>query len=121
MTRNLRLIVCGGRDYADRAHVFAVLDDIHAKRTIALIIEGNATGADRLAREWAESRGVPCRTEKTNWIQLGRRAGPDRNAMMLSLDPDGVVAFPGGRGTADMVRQAEELGYLVMRAESKDR
>jgi hypothetical protein len=95
LTLNLRLIVCGGRNYADRDHVFAVLDDIHAKRIIALIIEGDATGADRLAREWAQERGVPYRTEKPNWIQLGRRAGPDRNAMMLALDPDGVVAFQG--------------------------
>ena len=115
MTRNLRLIVCGGRDYTDRDHVFAVLDDIHAKRTISLIIEGDALGADRLARGWAQSRRVPYRTEKPNWLQLGRAAGPDRNAMMLSLNPDGVVAFPGGRGTADMIRQAEEMGYPVMR------
>jgi hypothetical protein len=115
VTRNLRLIVCGGRNYADREHVFAVLDDIHAKRTIALIIEGDAAGADRLAREWAQERGVPFQTEKPDWIQLGRRGGPARNERMLSLDPDGVVAFPGGRGTADMIRQAEELGYPVMR------
>ena len=40
MNRDLRVIVCGGRNYADRDHVFRVLDDIHAKRSIALIIEG---------------------------------------------------------------------------------
>jgi hypothetical protein len=113
--RDLRLIVCGGRTYSDRDHVFAVLDDIHAKRTIALIIEGDAPGVDRLAREWAQSRRVAFQTEKPDWIQLGRSAGPRRNKMMLSLNPDGVVAFPGGRGTADMIRQAEELGYPVMR------
>lgn len=115
MNRNLRLIVCGGRDYADRDHVFATLDHIHAQRNIALIIEGGATGADRLAREWAQDRGVPFRTEPANWTQFGRAAGPLRNARMLALEPDGVVAFPGGRGTENMVRQAEEDGVPVMR------
>lgn len=37
-------------------------------------------------------------------------AGPIRNSFMLALGPDLVLAFPGGRGTADMVRQASEAG-----------
>jgi len=34
---------------------------------------------------------------------------------MLSLDSDRVVAFPGGRGTATIIKQAEEVGYRAMR------
>lgn len=115
MNRNLRLIVCGGRDFDNRELVFSTLDHIHAQRNIVLIIEGGAAGADRLAREWAQSRGVPYQTEEANWVELGRAAGPKRNAKMLTLEPDGVVAFPGGRGTDNMISQAEENGVPVMR------
>jgi hypothetical protein len=32
--------------------------------------------------------------------------------------PDVVLAFPGGKGTADMVRRAERAGIRVIRASS---
>jgi predicted Rossmann-fold nucleotide-binding protein len=32
---------------------------------------------------------------------------------MLDMKPDGVVAFPGGDGTADMVRRARAAGVKV--------
>jgi hypothetical protein len=103
---NLRLIVCGGRDYADHLHVWATLDRLHAERTIVTIIEGGATGADHMAGQWADQHHVEHRTVAADWKQHGRRAGPLRNGEMLKLNPDGVVAFPGGPGTGDMIHQA---------------
>jgi hypothetical protein len=45
---------------------------------------------------------------------IGRKAGPIRNQRMLDEHaPDLVVAFPGGRGTADMVRRARKSGVEV--------
>jgi hypothetical protein len=108
----LRLIVCGGRGYADRDAVFAVLDRVHGERGVRGIIEGGATGADALARAWAAERGVRCVTVPADWT-LGRRAGPLRNATMVAMRPDGVVAFPGGRGTADCCAQARAAGIKV--------
>jgi hypothetical protein len=32
---------------------------------------------------------------------------------MLALDPDLVLAFPGEKGTADMVQRARENGFVV--------
>lgn len=44
------------------------------------------------------------------------KAGPDRNQRMIDEGrPDLVVAFPGGRGTADMIRRATEAGIEVFR------
>ena len=55
----MRLLVTGGRDYADRANVWATLDAIHAATPIATVIHGACpTGADRHAAEWAANRGV---------------------------------------------------------------
>lgn len=101
-----KILVCGGRSFSDLNKVFEILDLIHSRRNIAVIIEGGAHGADAMARLWAESRGVHLCTVKALWERYGKAAGPKRNAAMLALGPTGVVAFAGGRGTADMVKQA---------------
>lgn len=116
------VIVCGGRDYADSTSVIAALDALHAKRGIDTLLEGGADGADKLARVWAVSVGVDLITVHANWKKHGKAAGPLRNSRMLALAMDlaasksmdaGVVAFPGGPGTANMCSQAGIAGLTV--------
>lgn len=109
-----RVLVCGGRTYHDRARLFAVLDAAHEANPIAVLIHGAAQGADELANDWAHERGVPCDYFCADWKAHGKNAGPIRNRMMIDHGkPDIVVAFPGGRGTADMVRQAKDRGIPI--------
>lgn len=111
----MRVIVCGGRGYQDRARLFAVLDDLHAANPIDLLIHGNAKGADQLADEWAVGK-CDTSTFLPAWEEHGKAAGPMRNQRMINEGkPALVVAFPGGRGTADMVARAETAGVKVMR------
>lgn len=124
--------VTGGREYSDRGHVWRVLDEIHARRSIALIVTGYCsfydrakqrfvpTGADRWAIEWAEYHGVPHTGEKyrANWYPdgktLDRGAGPKRNARMLhNENVDRLAAFPGGNGTNSCVEIARRMGIAV--------
>ena len=110
----LRLVVCGGRNYDCWDVMWGALNVIHSGRGIAAIIQGGARGADELARSWAKNRNIPVETYPADWKQHGRAAGPIRNGVMLAESkPDGVVAFPGGRGTADCVKQAEAAGIKV--------
>jgi predicted Rossmann-fold nucleotide-binding protein len=109
----MRLIVCGGRAYADRDRVFAALDRVHGKRTITTLIHGDAPGADRLADEWAQWHAVRREPYPADWDKFGKVAGPERNQRMIDAGADGVVAFPGGTGTADLVRRAERAGISV--------
>jgi hypothetical protein len=84
-----------------------VLDAAHAAKPIGEIIHGAAAGADTLAGDWAAERGVPVRLFRANWEKHGRAAGPIRNRQMLDEGkPEIVIAFPGGCGTRNMVRQA---------------
>lgn len=112
----LRVIVCGGRDYSDYASVCKVMDWWRASFPHIVVIHGNARGADTLADRWAKERGVKSWPVPAEWKRDGRKAGPLRNRRMLGMGPDVVVAFPGGRGTADMTRQAEAAGVVVHRA-----
>jgi hypothetical protein len=107
----MRVLVCGGRAYTDREALAAVLADLRRMRGIALVIAGGARGADTMAAEWAKARDIPCSVYMADWDGLGRKAGPIRNQRMLDEGkPDLIVAFRGGRGTADMVRRAREAG-----------
>lgn len=120
-TEGLRVLVCGGRDYRDARRLRDIMDALHAKRPIALLIHGDALGADLLAEAWADARGVALRAYPAEWKKHGKGAGPIRNRQMLTEGrPDLVVAFPGGRGTADMVRQAEAAGVKVLLVPDQD-
>lgn len=105
------MLVCGGRDFADEALLFAELDAIPR---VDVVISGCARGADTLGERWAEARGKSIERFPADWDLHGRAAGPIRNQLMLDEGkPDLVVAFPGGRGTAHMVRIATQAGIRV--------
>lgn len=109
----MRVLVCGGRDFQDARGLFASLDGLVPRPT--LIIQGGAFGADALASEWAYKRDVLERQFPADWKRHGRAAGPIRNQQMLEKGkPELVVAFPGGIGTADMVRRARAAGVRVL-------
>lgn len=129
-----RILVCGGRSFgvpkwcgseeemiADTARqvreqklLSDTLDRLARERQTSVIIHGAAAGADRHAGRWAAKHGIQTMPFPADW-SLGPRAGPLRNQRMIDEgEPDLVVAFPGGRGTADMVRRAKAAGIEVI-------
>lgn len=111
----MKVLVCGGRDYADKEFVFETLDSIPG---ITTIIHGAATGADSLGALWATEKGIRVLAVPANWKEYGKSAGPIRNREMLKLEPDLVVAFPGGKGTKDMMQVARKAGIKTIAAEN---
>lgn len=111
-----RVLVCGGRDYADEQQLHAVLNEAHELCPFTCLIHGAASGADTLAADWALIHGVPCSAYPANWDRHGKAAGPIRNQQMLEQGkPHMVIAFPGKSGTANMIQQAEAAGVTVVR------
>ncbi len=107
----MRVFVCGGRAYDNKRRVDRVLDIIG----VTELGHGGAFGADMLADMWARENHVPVREFKAEWHKHGRGAGPIRNRRAYAeFRPDIVVAFPGGTGTADMVRVARAGGTRVV-------
>lgn len=135
--RGTRVLVCGGRNFRDRALLFATLDRLHAEWKFTEFIQGEAPGADRLARDWACTKREIKRWKcPAKWTDLSHpdavirtrrdgtkydaKAGTRRNAKMLEWKPNLVVAFPGGSGTADMVRRARDAGVEVIEVKYAD-
>jgi hypothetical protein len=132
----MKVLVCGGRGFGDvpkgvtpltpeydrcwrkagqeRALLAQTLGSLDPRPT--LIIHGATSGADHHAAKWAKSVKIEDRPFKADWYpngfgRLDKSAGPRRNQKMIDEGkPDLVIAFPGGRGTADMVSRARAAG-----------
>ena len=131
---NFRVVVFGGRDYDDRRTLYRALDAVHAHRKITCIIEGEMSGADRMAREWAENRNVPVDPYPADWDNVDRpgavvrrnsrgklydaAAGPFRNERMLREGrPSFALQLLGGKGTRDMSIRCVQFGLLPVKPE----
>jgi len=115
-----KILICGGRDYADWFRFRNTLEKIINERVWVsepdefgnylprvVIISGAAKGADQMAIEFDEY--------PADWKKYGKQAGPIRNQQMLDEgQPDLVVAFPGGSGTKDMIHRAKKAGVEVI-------
>lgn len=111
----MKVLVCGGRGYTDRAKVYAILDGYHTRASITKLIIGDAKGADTLARDWATVNNVLSECYIAAWKSHGLAAGPRRNLHMLNeAKPDLVIAFPGGAGTEHMKYIARNAGVNVV-------
>lgn len=119
----ITVLICGGRDcpdawnIIDRDMMLEIGDRLGLSNfSISKIVHGGAKGADAAAARWAEGEGIKCVAVPAEWRKYGNAAGPIRNRkMLIDHKPDIVVALPGGRGTADMIRAAEEYGIPVVR------
>lgn len=136
----MRVLVCGGRKFGDLKTVkrgtplwhervaeyravhraldalFPAADDMETwlPPPDTVIISGAASGADTAAVDWAVVNWVSFLEFPADWKKLGYAAGPIRNQQMIDEGrPDLVLAFPGGTGTADMVRRARAAGIEV--------
>lgn len=100
-----KVIVCGGRNFNNKDVVFTVLSKLNPD----IVIHGGATGADELAGQWACENEKEVRVYQAAWSVHGKYAGPFRNKKMLNEELEGlsgVIAFPGGKGTDNMVKLA---------------
>lgn len=102
------MLVCGSRNYTDKAKVWKILDSLVGPW---ILMHGDASGADAFARSWAGAHEHPQIIVPARWKAEGRGAGPLRNREMVRwFRPDEILAFPkSGQwspGTRDMI----ELG-----------
>ena len=117
--RSLVIAAGGGRDLAwPQQRVAAELLARSGGRLVHLLLYGGARGADAAIGRAAQQLGWSALVMPAQWERHGRAAGPIRNRELLeqaiaravALSSPGcltsvlVVAFPGGAGTASLVR-----------------
>lgn len=126
----MEVIITGGRYYSDRTQLYLTLDTIRENNEISLIIQGGASGADKLAIEYAELHKINFKTYDAKWKDLSypdarikenrygkydSEAGPRRNRLMIDSHPNAIlIAFKGNQGTRDCIRSARKAGLKVI-------
>lgn len=111
------VLVTGGREL-DAWHL---IDRVLKEEAPDMIIQGGALGADYLASKWAHDNVVMELRVPAAWKRHGKYAGPKRNEAMVRMAGEmaslghevQVIAFPGGRGTANCIATAERMGLHV--------
>jgi hypothetical protein len=121
-SRSLVIAAGGGRDLAwPQQRVVAEL--LARSRLVHLLLHGGARGADAAIGRAAQQLGWSALVMPAQWQRHGRAAGPIRNRELLQqaiakavahtspgcLTSVLVVAFPGGAGTASLVREARRM------------
>ncbi|WP_053958066.1 DUF2493 domain-containing protein [Sulfobacillus thermosulfidooxidans] len=109
----LRIVICGSRHWTDTRPIVAMIQRLPPDATL---ITGGAPGADTLARQAAQQRGLSVEVYPADWARWGRSAGPRRNRQMLATGVDMVIAFrlPGhSPGTDHMMTIARQAGIPV--------
>lgn len=116
-----RILICGDRNWKDKEFIHHTLfpSPLWEKGFVECIIEGEAKGADKLAREIGEEYKIPVLKFPANWIEFGKSAGPIRNQQMLDEGkPDLVLAFhdniESSKGTKDMISRATKAGIFTI-------
>ena len=106
-------MVCGGRDFNDKNLLFKTLDDLIKENnwTNIVILEGEAKGADTLAKEYVAKRNLLFKPYPADWKNWDKAAGPIRNKAMVT-DCDYCVAFWDGqsRGTKSSIEFCKQIG-----------
>ena len=105
----MKLVVCGGRDYAMTFDDAILLARVAAEFGVDELVSGACRGVDQDCERWARASGIKIRQFNPQWDDYGSAAGPKRNAEMAAY-ADVVLAFPGGVGTMDMVDKARRGG-----------
>jgi len=110
----VKVVVCGGRSFTDTEFIYRELDRLHKELQISTLIEGDAAGVDRIAGYWARRNKITNKKFFADWHKDGRAAGFIRNLLMLAQNPDYVIVFPGGNGTAHTRKNAIAKGLNVI-------
>jgi hypothetical protein len=120
-----RVLISGDREWSNREIIRAWLSKL-SDFGFTHLIEGEARGADTIAREEAELQGfkIVNRDENTKgfpalWDKYHKAAGPIRNSEMLTAGkPLLVLAFHNNlaksKGTKDMVNKSVAAGITTI-------
>lgn len=110
----MRILVCGGRDYADRDCLCYVLNLTLGELGAFTVVQGDCRGADRMAGDWAIKHGMKVEVYPANWDVHGKAAGFIRNKEMVEV-ADRVIAFWDGqsKGTAHTIELAQSRNIPV--------
>lgn len=118
-----RMIVCGDRNW-DNFDIIRSYIEMARMLGFDSIVEGEAEGADSMARDIGTVLGFEVIREPADWDKYHKAAGPIRNAKMLTHKPSLCLAFhkniQESKGTLNMITQARKAGVPVILVDAEE-
>src|SRR5690606_2237775 len=102
-----------GRRYHDTATIRRVLEEYHQPPPPTLVHGGAPRADSEAAYVAAYLLDWPVEAHPADWQRHARAAGRTRTQQTVDSAADLVIAFPGGGGTADLIRRARAAGIPV--------
>lgn len=113
--RRFVVAVTGGRDFNHIDFIYKTMNEVNIKYDVYEYVFGDAHGVDAHVQKWVIENKLNHKKYYADWGFHGKSAGPIRNKQILDeCRPNLLIAFPGGRGTANMVIQARRRGVPIM-------
>ena len=113
MERIVKLAVVGSRGFDSQQDYLKLQKELD-KYEIDYIISGGAKGCDSLAYDYAEDNAIPILVIFPDFKNLGRKAGPIRNKIIIDKSSK-VIAFwdKSSKGTKNSIEEAKKQGKLL--------
>jgi hypothetical protein len=111
-----KIIIAGGRDYTGYDRMVKVLRAFTRDIKDLQLVSGDCpTGADALAKVYAEECQIDFAEFEADWKTHGDAAGPIRNSKMAQYS-HALIAFWDMKspGTDSMIKQARKVGIPIM-------
>ena len=114
------LLIAGSRNFEDREIFDRVTEEIiDGDHQFTVIVEGGASGADTMAREYAQEHDMRHIEFKAEWKKYGRAAGPKRNDEMIAFikEKNGMALYfwdEESRGTKQCIDSARRKGIDIV-------
>jgi N-methylhydantoinase A/oxoprolinase/acetone carboxylase beta subunit len=115
-----RLLVTGSRTWTDEGVIYTALrkafDELGGPEEEIVLVHGAAKGADTIAATiWSRWAMMPLEAHRAMWEVWGKKAGRNRNAVMVQRGADMCLAFivDGSSGASHCAALAEEAGIPV--------
>lgn len=116
-----KVLITGDRNWTDRDKIKRRILKLSRIQNDLVIIEGEARGADKMAREICEEFNIKFKPYPADWDKHKKAAGTIRNSTMLSDNPDIQLVmafhsdlFNNSKGTLDMVKRSHKAGKSVL-------
>lgn len=113
----MKVLVSGGRRFADVKLMDRALDALHRRRRVEFMVTGELPGAQQMAYYWAVRNRIsmivtvpmqPDLTGRLDWSRWNRD-------VLKRFTVDGLVVFPGRAETDHLAELAESIGLRVWR------
>jgi len=110
-----KIVIAGSRSFNDYKTLSNVCNVLFKNISEIEIVCGEAYGADKLGRKYAEEHNLLIKSFPANWDKYGKSAGYIRNKEMAKYCDNAIIFWDGvSKGSNHMIKLCKEFNKDVL-------